>query len=320
MLEVFGNVMNVITMSVGAIAGISLVVGGIGILTMMWIAVGERTHEIGLVRAFGGSRRQVRWLFLGEAAALGVVGGVAGLAGASACAPCARAVPACRCTRRRSRRRRHRRRPRHRPGSGVLRPRAASWDPVEALRTKRNPRRLAYTPANTRGGHRCAGHRSRAAVAFPVERAIAAWLLVRRCAQTTPGPITVRQGENLPVQWIVFNGPHNVQLVENSPFFHVSPNQFTGATFFNFTVFGDQQGTGTLTANTQQPPFSASCNTIVIVLPPLPPPPGGGTSTYGAQGGKAVRNDPVSTATGELFDPHPVDLHPRTAAPISPRY
>jgi putative ABC transport system permease protein len=84
MLEVFGNVMDVVTMSVGAIAGISLLVGAIGILTMMWIAVGERTHEIGLVRAFGGSRRQVRAVFLAEAAGLGAVGGLAGLAGATA--------------------------------------------------------------------------------------------------------------------------------------------------------------------------------------------------------------------------------------------
>jgi putative ABC transport system permease protein len=82
MLEVFGNVMDVVTLSVGAIAGISLLVGAIGILTMMWIAVGERTHEIGLVRAFGGSRRQVRLIFLVEAAGLGAVGGLAGLAGA----------------------------------------------------------------------------------------------------------------------------------------------------------------------------------------------------------------------------------------------
>jgi putative ABC transport system permease protein len=80
MLEVFGNVMDVVTLSVGAIAGISLLVGAIGILTMMWIAVGERTHEIGLVRAFGGSRRQVRLIFLVEAAGLGAVGGLAGLA------------------------------------------------------------------------------------------------------------------------------------------------------------------------------------------------------------------------------------------------
>jgi len=81
MLDVFGNVMDVVTLSVGAIAGISLLVGAIGILTMMWIAVGERTHEIGLLRACGASRGQVRWIFLAESTALGLVGGAVGLAG-----------------------------------------------------------------------------------------------------------------------------------------------------------------------------------------------------------------------------------------------
>jgi putative ABC transport system permease protein len=80
MLEVFGNVMDVVTMAVGAIAGISLLVGATGILTMMWIAVGERTAEIGLVRALGASREQVQALFLAEAAALAGLGGVAGVA------------------------------------------------------------------------------------------------------------------------------------------------------------------------------------------------------------------------------------------------
>ncbi|HVT61824.1 MAG TPA: ABC transporter permease [Thermoanaerobaculia bacterium] len=81
MLSVFENVMNVITLSVGAIAGISLLVGAVGILTMMWIAVGERTAEIGLVRAIGASRRQVELFFLAEAAALATAGGAAGVAG-----------------------------------------------------------------------------------------------------------------------------------------------------------------------------------------------------------------------------------------------
>jgi putative ABC transport system permease protein len=81
MLEVFDNVMNVVTMAVGAIAGISLLVGAIGILTMMWIAVGERTSEIGLARAIGATRRQVHLLFLTEAAALSTVGGALGVLG-----------------------------------------------------------------------------------------------------------------------------------------------------------------------------------------------------------------------------------------------
>ncbi len=79
MLEVFGNVMDIVTLEVGAIAGVSLVVGAIGILTMMWIAVGERTHEIGLVRALGATRRQVQWVFLIEAATLSTLGGMAGV-------------------------------------------------------------------------------------------------------------------------------------------------------------------------------------------------------------------------------------------------
>ncbi|HSB60468.1 MAG TPA: ABC transporter permease [Vicinamibacteria bacterium] len=79
MLEVFGNVMNVVTLAVGAIAAISLLVGATGIVTMMWIAVGERTGEIGLVRAVGATRGQVQALFLAEAAALAAVGGAAGV-------------------------------------------------------------------------------------------------------------------------------------------------------------------------------------------------------------------------------------------------
>ena len=67
MLEVFGNVMNVITIGIAAIAGISLVVGAIGILTIMWIAVGERTDEIGLLRALGATPGQVLLVFLVEA-------------------------------------------------------------------------------------------------------------------------------------------------------------------------------------------------------------------------------------------------------------
>ena len=81
MLQVFDKVMSVITLAVGAIAGISLVVGATGILTMMWISVGERTAEIGLLRSVGATRGQVRLLFLSEAGALATAGGVCGLAG-----------------------------------------------------------------------------------------------------------------------------------------------------------------------------------------------------------------------------------------------
>jgi putative ABC transport system permease protein len=94
MLEVFGNIMNIITMSVGAIGSISLLVGAIGILTMMWIAVGERMNEIGLMRSIGATRRQVQLVFLTEAAALSTLGGLIGIGcGLGLCALLRVAVP-----------------------------------------------------------------------------------------------------------------------------------------------------------------------------------------------------------------------------------
>ncbi len=67
MLDVLDRVLSVVSLAVGGIGAISLVVGAIGILTMMWISVGERTGEIGLMRALGATRRQVLRLFLLEA-------------------------------------------------------------------------------------------------------------------------------------------------------------------------------------------------------------------------------------------------------------
>ena len=58
------------TFAVGALGGISLLVGAVGILTIMTIAVTERTAEIGLLRALGATHNQVLALFLGEAVVL----------------------------------------------------------------------------------------------------------------------------------------------------------------------------------------------------------------------------------------------------------
>jgi putative ABC transport system permease protein len=80
MLDVLASVLQVLTFAVGALGGISLAVGGVGILTIMTIAVAERTAEIGLLRALGARRRQVLALFLAEAALLAAVGGLFGLA------------------------------------------------------------------------------------------------------------------------------------------------------------------------------------------------------------------------------------------------
>ena len=79
MMDVLGSVLNVLTLAVGALGGISLLVGGVGILTIMTIAVNERKAEIGLFRAIGAGRRQILALFIGEAVVLASIGGFAGL-------------------------------------------------------------------------------------------------------------------------------------------------------------------------------------------------------------------------------------------------
>lgn len=139
MLEVLDKVMSVITLAVGAIGGISLLVGATGVLTMMWISVGERTSEIGLLRSVGATRGQVRLLFLSEAALLALAGGLLGLlAGLGLCVALRASFPGL---------------PVETPGgfvvaavgvslatgllSGVLpAERAASLDPIDALRAE----------------------------------------------------------------------------------------------------------------------------------------------------------------------------------------
>lgn len=77
-----------LTLLIGSVATISLIVGGIGILAVMLIAVRERTPEIGLRRAVGATRRDIRTQFLLESALLagsgGVIGVVAGITAALA--------------------------------------------------------------------------------------------------------------------------------------------------------------------------------------------------------------------------------------------
>jgi putative ABC transport system permease protein len=79
MLDVMGGVLNILTFAVAALGSISLLVGGVGILTIMLIAIQERTAEIGLLRALGARRQQILWLFLGEAIILSAIGGLLGL-------------------------------------------------------------------------------------------------------------------------------------------------------------------------------------------------------------------------------------------------
>ena len=79
MLDVLGSVLGVLTLAVGAIGGISLLVGGVGITTIMTIAVRQRRSEIGLLRALGTERGWIMGLFAIEATLLGAIGGIAGV-------------------------------------------------------------------------------------------------------------------------------------------------------------------------------------------------------------------------------------------------
>jgi putative ABC transport system permease protein len=80
MLDVLGSIVDVLTLGVAALGGISLLVGGVGIFTIMTIAVRERTQEIGLLRAIGARRSAIARLFIGEAMLLSGIGGAGGLA------------------------------------------------------------------------------------------------------------------------------------------------------------------------------------------------------------------------------------------------
>ncbi|MDY0014518.1 MAG: ABC transporter permease [Rhodocyclaceae bacterium] len=79
MLKTLSKILNILTAAVGALGGISLLVGGVGIVTIMLINISERRNEIGLLVALGATPADIHLLFLSEALVLGGLGGLGGL-------------------------------------------------------------------------------------------------------------------------------------------------------------------------------------------------------------------------------------------------
>jgi putative ABC transport system permease protein len=92
LLDSFGNITGLLTIFLSVIAGISLLVGGIGIMNIMLITVTERTREIGLRKAVGAQKRDILLQFLTEATALAFIGGSMGVLIAAGGAIAARAA------------------------------------------------------------------------------------------------------------------------------------------------------------------------------------------------------------------------------------
>ncbi len=80
MLDTLTTVLDVLTFAVIALGGISLLVGAVGMVTLMHIAVAERVAEIGLLTALGATRARILILFLMESVVLSMLGGLSGLA------------------------------------------------------------------------------------------------------------------------------------------------------------------------------------------------------------------------------------------------
>jgi putative ABC transport system permease protein len=79
MIESFKTVLNIVTIVLSGIAAISLIVGGIGIMTTMYTSVIERTRQIGIMKAIGARNENILMIFMFESGFLGLVGGMIGV-------------------------------------------------------------------------------------------------------------------------------------------------------------------------------------------------------------------------------------------------
>jgi putative ABC transport system permease protein len=79
LLTTITSITDIMTILLGSIAGISLLVGGIGIMNIMFVSVTERTREIGLRMSIGGRGKDIMKQFLAESIILSILGGVLGV-------------------------------------------------------------------------------------------------------------------------------------------------------------------------------------------------------------------------------------------------
>jgi putative ABC transport system permease protein len=79
LVSTFTSISDMMTVLLGAIAGISLLVGGIGIMNIMFVSVTERTREIGLRLSVGGKERDIMMQFLVESILISILGGALGI-------------------------------------------------------------------------------------------------------------------------------------------------------------------------------------------------------------------------------------------------
>ena len=79
LMEAVSESTSMLTILLGCIAGISLVVGGIGIMNIMMVSVTERTREIGIRKALGATYDNIMMQFMIESMVIGVVGGIIGI-------------------------------------------------------------------------------------------------------------------------------------------------------------------------------------------------------------------------------------------------